>query len=100
MPVSLNVQQTRAILAQLVKRAIAAGYTAFVISGDRPALGQREPDVRNRYVLAPRLAKGRVFSSTGARLGPLPDGSFDLVGRVSQGFAPKSRSLISRNSTT
>ncbi|CAM9613367.1 unnamed protein product [Ascophyllum nodosum] len=75
---SLSSRKTRSVLGQLVKRAIAAGYTAFVVSGDRPTLGLREPDVRNRYVLAPRLARSSVFSSTGARIGPLPDGTLDL----------------------
>lgn len=76
------LSQTRAIIAQLVGRAIAAGYTALVVTGDRPILGRREADIHNRYELAARLARDRVVSSTGARVGPLDDGSFDLVSKT------------------
>lgn len=62
-----------------MRRAVNAGYTALVVTGDRPVLGRREADVRNRYKLAPRFARGRVFSSTGARIGPLEGGTYDLV---------------------
>lgn len=64
----------------MVKRAITAGYTALVVSGDRPTLGRREADVRNSYELDRRLNISKVFSSTGARTGPREDGSYDLVG--------------------
>lgn len=64
----------------MVKRAFAAGYTAVVFSGDRPVLGRREADVRNYYELDQRLNIGKVFSTTGARIGPRENGSYDLVG--------------------
>lgn len=72
-----------------MKRANAAGYTALVVTVDRPVLGRREADLRNRYELAPRLAQGRVMSATGARIGPRPDGTFDLVSllRLRVGFS-------------
>lgn len=78
----LPLSQSRAVIAQLVGRAMASGYTALVVTGDRPVLGRREADVHNRYELAPRLARGRVISATGARIGPLSDGSFDLVSKT------------------
>lgn len=62
-----------------MRRASAAGYAAVVVTVDRPVLGRREADLRNRYELAPRLAQGRVASATGARIGPRPDGTLDLV---------------------
>lgn len=74
--------QTREILGQAVRRAIAAGYTALAVSGDRPVLGRREADNRNSYELEPRLNKGKVYSSTGARIGPQADGAYDLVSIV------------------
>ena len=66
-------------MAQLVRRAMDAGYTALVVTGDRPVLGRREADIHNCYELAPRLSQARVMSATGARIGPLPDGTYDLV---------------------
>ncbi|CAM9626699.1 unnamed protein product, partial [Sphacelaria rigidula] len=69
----------RSIIAQTVERATAAGYTALVVSGDRPVLGRREADVRNCYELDRRLNVGKVFSSTGARTYPRDDGTYDLV---------------------
>lgn len=50
-----------------------------MVTVDRPVLGRREADIRNRYELSPRFARGRVVSATGARIGPRPDGTFDLV---------------------
>lgn len=67
------------MIAQLVRRAMAAGYTAVAVTGDRPVLGRRESDIRNCYELAPRFAQGKVISSTGARIAPLEDGTYDLV---------------------
>lgn len=77
--VSCFLLQSRAVIAQLVRRAMGAGYTALVVTGDRPVVGRREADIRNRYELAPRLGQGRVVSATGARIGHLPDGTYDLV---------------------
>lgn len=71
--------QTRAVLAQLIARANVAGFTAVVVSGDRPVIGRREADLRNHYELAPRLTTDKVISSTGARIGPREDGTLDLV---------------------
>ncbi|CAM9905892.1 unnamed protein product [Scytosiphon promiscuus] len=75
---SLSSRKSRPVLAALVRRAIAAGYEALVVTVDRPVLGRREADLRNRYELDPRLATERVISATGARIGRRPDGSFDL----------------------
>lgn len=75
---SMSSRKSRAVIAQLVRRAMGAGYTALVVTGDRPVVGRREADIRNRYELAPRLGQGRVVSATGARIGHLPDGTYDL----------------------
>lgn len=69
------------MLAGLVRRANAAGYTALVVTVDRPVLGRREADLRNCYELTPRLAEGRVVSATGARIGRRSDGTMDLVSK-------------------
>ncbi|GAQ86352.1 Glycolate oxidase [Klebsormidium nitens] len=45
----LYVYRNRALVAQLVKRAERAGYTAIVLTADAPRLGKREADVKNRF---------------------------------------------------
>lgn len=47
----LYVYQDRAISAELVQRAEAAGYKAILITADTPILGTRERDVRNNFHL-------------------------------------------------
>eukprot|EP00752_Nemacystus_decipiens_P018260 g16385.t1 len=89
---SLSSRKSRTILAALVGRARAAGYTALVVTVDRPVLGRREADLRNRYELSPRFAQGRVVSATGARIGPRPDGTFDL-GQPSEPLPDAGKSL-------
>jgi isopentenyl diphosphate isomerase/L-lactate dehydrogenase-like FMN-dependent dehydrogenase len=47
----LYVYKDRAVTAELVARAEAAGYQAIVLTVDTPVLGRRERDVRNAFTL-------------------------------------------------
>lgn len=49
--VSRILQQSRAVVAQLVKQAMAAGGTVFVVTDDSSAARRRETDIRNSVVL-------------------------------------------------
>lgn len=51
----LYVYKDRAVTADLVARAEAAGYRAIVLTVDTPMLGYRERDTRNRFALPPGL---------------------------------------------
>lgn len=42
----------RGLIRALVDRAVAAGYSAVAVTVDLPLLGNRERDLRNRFVLA------------------------------------------------
>lgn len=47
----LYVYRDRAVTAELIARAEAAGYRAIVLTVDTPVLGHRERDTRNRFTL-------------------------------------------------
>lgn len=47
----LYVYKDRGVTEELVKRAVASGYTALVLTVDTPVLGLRDRDARNRFVL-------------------------------------------------
>ena len=47
----LYVYRDRNVTEQLVKRAVASGYRALVLTVDTPVLGLRDRDQRNRFVL-------------------------------------------------
>jgi len=49
------VWRDRALVADLVERARAAGYGALVLTVDNPVLGRRERDVRRGFTLPPKL---------------------------------------------
>jgi 4-hydroxymandelate oxidase len=51
----LYVYKDRAVTADLVARAEAAGYSAIVLTVDTPKLGFRERDTRNGFALPPGL---------------------------------------------
>jgi 4-hydroxymandelate oxidase len=51
----LYVYKDRAVSEALVRRAVAAGYRALVLTVDTPRLGRRERDVRNGFGLPPHL---------------------------------------------
>jgi 4-hydroxymandelate oxidase len=65
------VLQERDHTADLVRRAAAAGYTALVLTGDTPMLGQRLRDVRNAFVLPANV--GQSAMQAGAAVGSLVD---------------------------
>ncbi|MEY2475828.1 MAG: 4-hydroxymandelate oxidase [Actinomycetota bacterium] len=65
------VLQERDHTATLVQRAAAAGYTALVLTGDTPLLGQRLRDVRNAFVLPANV--GQAAMQAGAAVGSLVD---------------------------
>lgn len=51
----LYVETDRGHTRELIHRAEAAGYTALVVTVDRPLLGRREADLRNDFRLPPGL---------------------------------------------
>lgn len=59
----LYVYANRDISETLVRRAEAAGYRALVLTVDTPRLGTRERDVRNRFVLPPRMNMANFIPS-------------------------------------
>jgi 4-hydroxymandelate oxidase len=65
------ILQERDHTAALVQRAAAAGYTALVLTGDTPLLGQRLRDVRNAFVLPANI--GDAALQSGAAVGSLVD---------------------------
>jgi 4-hydroxymandelate oxidase len=56
----LYVETDRAHTQELIQRAEAAGYTALVVTVDRPVLGRREADIRNNFRLPPHLKMGNL----------------------------------------
>ena len=56
----LYVWKDRAVTADLVKRAAAAGYRALCLTVDTPFLGRREKDERNAFTLPPGLGIANV----------------------------------------
>jgi 4-hydroxymandelate oxidase len=62
----LYVHRDRGLTADLVERAVAAGYLALVLTVDTPVLGVRDRDSRNRFATPP----GVGLSNVGARFLP------------------------------
>lgn len=56
----LYVERDRAHTRELIQQAEAAGYTALVVTVDRPVLGQREADIRNDFRLPPHLSMANL----------------------------------------
>jgi len=56
----LYVWKDRDVTAQLVKRAVKAGYGAICLTVDTPVLGRREKDERNAFTLPPGLSIANV----------------------------------------
>lgn len=67
------------ITTQLVKRALAAGYTALAVTVDTPVLGRREADMRNRFKLPGHLTMGNFAKQGGAHASGTKDGGNDSV---------------------
>ncbi|CAM9793225.1 unnamed protein product [Ascophyllum nodosum] len=86
----LYVYKDRKITAELVKRALASGYTALAVTVDTPVLGRREADMRNRFKLPDHLTMGNFVSAGGAHAEGTKDGGND------SGLAAYVASLIDR----
>jgi 4-hydroxymandelate oxidase len=65
------VLQERDHTADLARRAANLGFTALVLTGDTPLLGQRLRDVRNAFVLPANV--GEAALQAGAAVGSLVD---------------------------
>ena len=61
----LYVWKDRGITRALVERAKAAGYRALCLTVDVPDMGNRERDVRNGFVVPPRLTLSNVLDVLG-----------------------------------
>lgn len=59
----LYVYRNRSLTESLVKRAVAAGYAAIVLTVDAPVFGQRIIDVKNRFSLPPNLTLANLEGS-------------------------------------
>jgi 4-hydroxymandelate oxidase len=59
----LYMYQDRGITEDLVKRAIAAGYSAILLTVDAAVLGRRERDFRNAWTLPPELGYANLTGS-------------------------------------
>jgi 4-hydroxymandelate oxidase len=70
----LYVYRDRALTADLVRRAEAAGATALVVTVDAPVWGVRERDVRNRFQLPQGLRMANLVG-TGRDTFPHAEGS-------------------------
>jgi isopentenyl diphosphate isomerase/L-lactate dehydrogenase-like FMN-dependent dehydrogenase len=62
----LYVQKDRGLTRELIDRAVAAGYTAIVLTVDTPFIGIRSTELRNRF----QLPEGLSLANFGAALHP------------------------------
>lgn len=60
----LYVYKDRTVTLSLLKRAEKCGFKAVAVTVDRPALGKRESEIRNKFSLPSHLSLAN-FSSTG-----------------------------------
>lgn len=81
----IYVHRDRAITRALVARADKAGYGAFVLTVDTPALGRRERDVRGRFQPPPGIAIANVMRGDPAAMPPALDDSA-LAAYFAHGF--------------
>ena len=54
------IYKDRALTREMAQRATAAGYEALVVTVDTQILGNRERDIRNGFVIPPRLSAGEI----------------------------------------
>jgi L-lactate dehydrogenase (cytochrome) len=55
------VWRDRALVAEMVKRAKASGYTGLMVTVDTAVLGRRERDVRRGFTLPPKIGLGTII---------------------------------------
>jgi 4-hydroxymandelate oxidase len=79
----IYLQKDKAINAELVARAAAAGYRALVLTVDLPVAGYRRRDERNGFTLPP----GMTMANFGTRHPELPHGGSGLAAHVVQDLA-------------
>lgn len=70
----LYVWKDKAVVADMLARAEAAGYEAIVVTVDTAVLGRRERDVRRGFALPPKLGLDTIVD--GARR---PKWTYDLI---------------------
>lgn len=73
----LYVYRDRAITAELIGRAVAAGYDAIVLTVDAPVLGRRERDIRLGFTLPPGLT---IANAEAAGMHRVPPAARDASG--------------------
>ena len=55
------VWRDRGLVAEMLERAVAAGYSTIVITVDTAVLGRRERDVRRGFSLPPKIGPGTIL---------------------------------------
>ena len=55
------VWRDRQLLAEMLERAKAAGYSTIMVTVDTAVLGRRERDLRHGFTLPPKLGLGTIF---------------------------------------
>ena len=74
------VLQDRQRTEALVKRAVAAGYGALMLTGDTPLLGRRLRDVRNEFELPANIGSAVADGGGGNLVDQAADVTFDDIG--------------------
>lgn len=72
----------RAVTADLVRRAEAAGYGAICVTGDMPVVGLRQRDLVNRYVMPDGMGHANL---EGYRFEDVAPGEVSYFGRLIDG---------------
>jgi 4-hydroxymandelate oxidase len=80
----IYLQRDRAATADLVARAVAAGYRALVLTVDLPVAANRRRDERNGFTLPP----GMLLANLGIAHPAMPDGGSALAAHIVQDFTP------------
>jgi isopentenyl diphosphate isomerase/L-lactate dehydrogenase-like FMN-dependent dehydrogenase len=82
----LYVQKDRGLTRELVERAVAAGYTAIVLTVDTPYIGIRYTELRNRFQLPPGLRLANFGEALVAGAGDAGDDSASGLRAFSEQF--------------
>lgn len=78
----IYLQRNRCACAELVARAVGAGYRALVLTVDLPVAGHRRRDERNGFTLPP----GMTLANLGLTHPQMPDGGSALAQHVLADF--------------